>query len=62
MEKSFFRTDILSWVGALMKLMKNLVTIPIILWTRYLIKIIKIQMFALDYHPLPLVDTFPFVN
>ena len=36
-EKSFFRTDILSKTGTVMKLTKNLVTVPSSLWTEYLI-------------------------
>ena len=48
MGKSFFRTDISSKTGTLMRLMKNLVTIPSSLWTRYLIKVI--QRFALTWH------------
>ena len=35
--KSFFRTNILNKTGTLMKLTKNLVTIPSSLWTGYLI-------------------------
>ena len=52
-QKFFFRTDILSKTGALMKLTKKLVTIPSSLWTRYLIKIIYIQTFALKWLPPP---------
>ena len=47
MEKSFCRTDILSETGTLMKLTKNLVTVPSSLWMRHLIKIIYMQRFAL---------------
>ena len=50
MRKSFFRTDILNKTGTLMRLMKNLVTISISLWTRYLIKVIYMWRFALAWH------------
>ena len=46
-EKVFFRTDISSKAGTLMKLTKNLATIPSNLWTRYLIKIVYMQRFTL---------------
>ena len=36
-EKRFFRTEILGKTGTSLKLTKNLVTIPISLWTGYLI-------------------------
>ena len=36
-EKSFFRTEILCKTGTLLKLTKNLVAIPISVWTGYLI-------------------------
>ena len=35
--KSFFRINVLNKTGTLMKLTKNLVTIPSSLWTGYLI-------------------------
>ena len=44
---SFFRTDILSKAGILMKLTKNLVTIVSSLWTRYSVRKIYMQTFAL---------------
>ena len=50
MGKSFFRTDILRKTGTLMRLTKNLVTIPSSLWTRYLIKVIYMWRFALTWH------------
>ena len=42
-------TDILSKTCVLMKLTKNLVTILSNLWTKYLIEIIYIQTFALNF-------------
>ena len=55
MAKSFFRTDILSKAGTLMKLTQNLVTIPSSLWTRYLIKVIYMQKFALTLHCINII-------
>ena len=47
---NFFKTGICSKTSTLMKLKKNLVTIPSRLWTRYLIKIIYMWRFALTWH------------
>ena len=50
LEQIFYTRQVL-----LMKLTKNLVTIPVSLWTRYLIcKIICVRRFALTWSSLPL--------
>ena len=45
--KRFFQTDMLSNTGTLMKLTKNLVTIPVVYGTRYLIKIIEKMLYVI---------------
>lgn len=45
--KRFFQTDMLSNTGTLMKLPKNLVTIPVVYGTRYLIKIIEKMLYVI---------------
>ena len=51
-EKSFFRTDILSKTGTVMKLTKNLVTVPSSLWTGYLIGSRYLGFHWHDHHHL----------
>lgn len=41
MGKCFFRTNFLSKIGILMRMIKNLMTIPSSLWTSYLTKVIN---------------------